>query len=179
MELDTRSLRAIGQDLEKAGVANFDIHLREGKCQVFGLVSQSALASDKAQKPRWFPRRILRRIWLSLARIMLDEPVRFSFERSYGSREVERLDVNGRAVRRSDDEVPDHYTVSQILRVVGEYVAEREGTVSRLRKDDRYLIIEYVTKSGDQKTEEVLISSLYDFGLEMYFQRSENPSNAE
>jgi hypothetical protein len=82
------------------------------------------------------------------------------------------LEQQGRAKRQQDAGVPDVAGLSQLLRTIGAYVAQKRVQLVKITRSGESLVIEYEHIGGGRKQETVSAASLYEFWVQLYLQRS-------
>ena len=161
MKLDPRTLRAIGQDLETAGLINFDLRLEGGKCVVRGVMESSG-AAERAPDSRG-----------SEAGSKQEPPV----ERVYLPDDSDRLVAEGRTRRRDgQSERPELEAVAEGLRVFAVYCETADLQPVSVSKRGKRLKYDYLTSSGALEVEERDFSELDNFSDGMVLKRSEEGS---
>lgn len=92
-------------------------------------------------------------------------------ELNYTHEDIARIDNEGKSKRKASGGKPDAHALSQILRAVGAYVDQKQGSLMAVTKDGQDLKIEYHLPSKQKLTETFTVSSLYDFWIKMYLRR--------
>ena len=170
VKLDAQTLRAIGQDLEKISLFDFDAQLDGTRCVLRGTVVPSVMEKPiEAESGGW-------RGWWKrhIKDVEVERPqkaVRTTVERVYEARDILRLDEEGRSRRRTPVGSPDLYATSQMLRVAGAYLEAKHSHVISLVKDGADLNFTYVDGTGNRQSEKRAYSELYDFGFHLSRQR--------
>lgn len=95
-----------------------------------------------------------------------------SFELRYTPEEIERLEREGWSKRMNSARMPDFLSLSQVLRAIGYYIDLKSGYLQRVAKENQSLTVEYVTSVSQNNRQLFLTSTLYDFCVRMYIQRS-------
>jgi hypothetical protein len=139
------ALRSIGQALERADIDAFDL-----KCDN----DEFRLQCGDPTPPN-----------LSLIEL------RYSLE------DIERLEVEGRAKRGDSFRTVDFDGLPQILRTLGRYVDNRGGGLLRICNSDASapagaIKIEYTSRDGQLKAEELSMASIYQHSVQMYQERT-------
>lgn len=86
--------------------------------------------------------------------------------------DLERLEMEGRELRRGDQQTPDSHSVSQILRVIGSMLDQKRGSMAYVSKDDQTVTVEYALPDGKTATDEFAMPILYDQWVRMYKKRT-------
>ena len=90
----------------------------------------------------------------------------------YFIEELERHNEEIKKPRRDVNAMPDPYSISNILRAVGEFL-DRKADAKLLfaTKHGQEVVILYETKRGDRSLEQFPISTLYDYVVRQYVKR--------
>jgi hypothetical protein len=90
----------------------------------------------------------------------------------YFIEELNRHNEERKRPRREANAMPDPYSISNILRAVGEFL-DRKADAKLLfaTKRGQEVVILYETKRGDRNLEEFPISTLYDYVVKQYVKR--------
>ena len=91
-------------------------------------------------------------------------------------RELDQLELRGRANRRDDKQAPDFHRPSNVLRAIGFYLDARGAQLNALSKLAQMLTIE-LEVNGAIETEVRSVPNLYDLSLRMYNRRSNLEAN--
>ena len=86
--------------------------------------------------------------------------------------DLERLEMEGRELRRGDHRAPDSHSISQILRVIGSMLDQKRGSMAYVSKDDQTVTVEYALPDGKTATDEFAMPILYDQWVRMYKRRT-------
>jgi hypothetical protein len=89
-----------------------------------------------------------------------------------GSKDLMRLELEGRARRRDGNRVPDYYQPSHILRAVGAILDGRRERLCQLSKRGPRVTFQVQTPFGEQRAEEYTLALLYELSLRLYMQRA-------
>ena len=82
-------------------------------------------------------------------------------------------ETEGRERRKQSSQMPDPYSISQILRGIGCFLDKREGSrLLGVTVKDRWVAIDYVTADGREQKETQDFEYFYDYWVKMYMQRS-------
>jgi hypothetical protein len=85
--------------------------------------------------------------------------------------DVDWLERRGQGRRRRWRGMPNPYSLSQMLRVVGSYIDHRGGRLLEVARRGQWVTIQYNTARGQRKQEEHLDSSIYDLSVQMFLHR--------
>lgn len=164
-----RRLRALGQALEKFGFSAFDIELGSGNY----LVTGRATAAESVKFS------VLRRIreWLCGPQVGLasgDAGQRVKLR--FSSDEIENFDRRGKVKRRDPSQMPDPYSISQILRGAGSYLDNREVTaLVAISLNGKWVTLRYESSPGRLEQAKQDLEYFYDYWVKMYLRRSNRP----
>jgi hypothetical protein len=160
-----RCLRALGQALEKFSFSAFDLELRSGTYVVKG----TAISSNnlKFSLPKFI--RALLGGSCSQARLTcMDNQVDLRFSQQ----EIETFDVRGRTKRQDSSQMPDPYSVSQILRGAGSYLDNRDVTkLVGISLKGKWVTVSYETVEGRLEQAQQDLEYFYDYWVKMYLRR--------
>ena len=99
-------------------------------------------------------------------------PLLSSIELQYTSKDIDRLEQEGRANRTDPNRIPEHSSLSQVLRCVGAYLVQRRALLVKLWRDGDSVSLEYQTSLGNMLKETLVVGELYDLWVRMYMQRA-------
>jgi hypothetical protein len=160
----SQSLRAIGQSLELLGIQNFDIR-KSGDSYVvdpgWGKLPRKLPRQEPAAKS--FLKSIVKIVWGDP-----DEPIG---PVAYSISDVNRLDLEGRSRRGRVPSMPDTHKLSQVLRVVGDYLDKKNTDDFIVSRFDQLVTVNYDVRQGVQGRERFTIDNLYDLAVHMYRRR--------
>ena len=172
-------LRAIGQALEILQFGSFVLEFTGAEFFVRG----SAVTSMEQEKARAIRERVIKFVWEALpGERAPDEEIEFAMstwpaelDLRYTAKDMDRLEQQGKAKRRNVTDVPDVASLSQLLRTIGAYVAQKRARLVKIARYGESLVIEYDTVGGEKREETVSAASLYEFWAQLYMQRSKEP----
>ena len=95
-----------------------------------------------------------------------------SIELQYTRTDIERLDEQGRANRTDPNRIPEHSSLSQVLRCAGAYLVQKRARLIKLWRDSDSVSLEYQTSVGSTLKEKLVVGELYDLWVRMYMQRA-------
>jgi hypothetical protein len=169
-------LRAIGQALETLNLKSFELEpLGEG-FYVRGVLvnAHPELSGDGVTAEK------LKAIWGTLpeekdrvAHGATAAQILSPIELQYTPTDVDRLEEQGRAKRVDPHRTPDAASLSQMLRSIGAYLAQKPARLLRLSRDEESISVEYQTTLGSVLRETLAVGELYDLWVRMYLQRAE------
>ncbi|HEY7320193.1 MAG TPA: hypothetical protein VIE89_21700 [Candidatus Binatia bacterium] len=169
-------LRAIGQALEILEFGSFVMEFAGGDFLVRG----SATTSTEQARAREIRQRVTQFVWEALPGDRAsDAEIEFAMSKwpanlnlRYTPEDMDRLEQQGRAKRKQAAGVPDVAGLSQLLRTIGAYVAQKRVQLVKITRSGESLVIEYESVGGGRTQETVSAASLYEFWVQLYLQRS-------
>jgi hypothetical protein len=171
-------LRAIGQALETLNVQAFEM---EPAGEAYFIRGAKFLATPDIADQRLTVDN-LRSIWGMVAERKdsvvgsgqrAKNPTATSkIELNYTPKDVERLELEGRAKRGASENMADPTSLSQLLRCIGAYLTQKVARLQKLSWEGDSLFVEYETSLGSRIQETLAASDLYDLGVRMYLQRA-------
>ncbi|MGH7773109.1 MAG: hypothetical protein ACREQA_12855 [Candidatus Binatia bacterium] len=144
-----QTLRAIGQALEAQHINNFNLTTNGDSYLVRG--QQAKISGLQAFLRKWQTGQSGQ----GLCRL------------NYTLQDIERLEREGRARRRSPQRLPDFYSLPSILRAIGAYLDMKGAHLLEVYKRDLIVMILYQTNQGHPEVEERTINSFYNLSLQM------------
>lgn len=169
-------LRAIGQALEVLNFGSFEMEVTD---QDF-LVRGRAVTSTEQEEARVIREKVIKFVWEALPGEKASEaeidfamstwPAKLDLR--YTAKDVDRLQQEGKAKRQNAAGVPNVASLSQLLRTIGAYVEEKQARLVKIVRYGESLAIQYDTVGGERREEKVSASSLYEFWVRLYLQRS-------
>jgi hypothetical protein len=147
-------LRVIGQSLEERGVQDFSLVWQDEEFVVRG----------KRVAP-------LERRWVDKLLRQKAARVERNVEIHYSLKSVLWLQIRGEGMRKNPNQIPDYFRLSQTLRTVGSYVANRAMPLLSLRRSGGMLYLELQERSGKKRVEEHPIGSFENYFLRTYLRR--------
>jgi len=169
----SKLLRPVGQMLEPLELESFALRVDSEKVSV-----RAQKRNERQATPP--PQMSLRVVWQALRHKKPDsqavaKPTSGVVELNYTRDDIARIDDEWKSKRKETGGRPDAHALSQILRAIGAYVDQKQGTLLSVTKDGQELRIEYESLSKQPVTESFTISSLYDFWIKMYLRRRDRP----
>lgn len=159
-----KELRALGQALEKHHFSTLDLEVAGGIYFVRG----KATVVKEAQS--------------SFARLVRDliygysAPTQEETNLSFSAEAIDQLDCEGRSKRKECHQLPDPYSLSQILRGAGSYLDHRnETSLVGITLTDRWVTLRYKTAEGGLEQAKQDLVYFYDYWVKMYLRRSNRP----
>jgi len=160
-----RILRALGELLQQDRYCEFELQIRDGTYAVRG----QALAPAVGRKS------LMQKI-LSLGKGRKSTKPHVVPEKRYSMSDLLTFESQAREQRKQTSEMPDPYSLGQILRGVGCYLDKREGSrLVGVTVKERWVTIEYLTTNGQTQKEHQDFEYFYDYWVKMYMQRSSRP----
>lgn len=149
-----QDLRAIGQALEARGINVFELKNHGDRYVVRGEPDRSSALLVSLRQWR---ERLAGRSGASGL--------------SYTPRDIECLELEGRAKRSQPDRLPDFYSISNTLRTVGSYLDSKGARLLELQKTALTLMILYQNKDGHPNVEERSVASFYNLFIHLHGRR--------
>lgn len=145
-------LRVIGQDLERRGIASFDMEIRGEGVWVSVGADPSGRESPKLHGAHRFKRSGLGKSSKTRCREAKAPASQDSvaFQLHYTIEELKRLDQEARVKRRDPDRIPNAYGMSEIFRAVGIFVGHEKGRLHSLSLRHGMFTIVYDTAAGER-----------------------------
>ena len=142
-----RSLRAIGQALEEYRLVGFSLKTEGDGFVVQGEAEKSngLMALLRRQKP-------------------------FT-QRNFSKQDIDHLEQQGRARRKSPDRLPDFRSLPNIMRAIGTYLDLNEGRLLEVCGQGQNVVILFQNKQGHPQLEERTIAFLSDLSVRLYQKR--------
>jgi hypothetical protein len=161
-----KQLRALGQALEKFKFSAFDLELKSGIYVITGrAVTAEPIKFSFARFLCELFQGAVPRTTLTYAQSQMD--LRFSPE------EIEQFDRRGRVKRQNSSEMPDPYSVSQILRGAGSYLDNRDVTkLMGISLRGKWVSVSYESAEGRLEQAKQDLEYFYDYWVKMYMRRS-------
>ncbi len=169
-----QTLRVIGQALEPLGIQDFDLSINGHDYTIRG-------ESERQDPPSEAPKKSsLGRIFQGAWSKSQDKPSGLDvcnqilspfvvLELHFGPEDIERLERQGKAARRSgSEEAANPHTLSQLLRAIGAYVKRKSFRPLKITKRKDRVAIEYETSLGQTDVENFRTADLYDFWVHLY-----------
>ena len=170
-------LRAIGQALETLNIKAFEM---EPAGEAYYVRGAKAVATSVSEHQRVSLDK-LRSIWGTVPEQKISigtgqrarNPTATSrIELNYTPKDVERLELEGRAKRGASEKMADPSSLSQLLRCIGAYLTQKVARLQKLSWEGDSLSVEYETSLGSRIQETLAASDLYDLWVRMYLQRA-------
>jgi hypothetical protein len=156
-----RVLRTLGTMLQQDGFSEFELLV----CDEVYVVRGQATAGQ-------FARRSLFRKIFSLRR-WRDGNRPTSGELRYSITDLLSFESNLGERRKQSREMPDPYSPSQILRGVGSYLDNRDGSrLVSVKVKDRWVTIEHIARDGKLEKSHQDFKYFYNYSLKSYLRRS-------
>lgn len=168
--------RAIGQALETLNLQIFEIEPSGEDFLVRGHLPNPVVVTADALSPA-----SLNTVWGNLPPLSSEKhpeqnepnaPL-LPIELQYTSKDIERLEQEGRANRTDPNRVPECSSLSQVLRCVGAYLVQKRARLIKLWRDSDSVSLEYQTSLGNMLKDTLVVAELYDLWVRMYMQRAE------
>ena len=165
-----QSLRAIGHSLELMSAGSFELEKRD---EVY-LVRVTA---GEPAKKLGFGRSLLKKVirMLQTGPDPDDELLnarRVAQPLRYTSSDICNLDTQAGSQRGKANTMPDAHKLSQVLRVIGDYLDRKEAREFTVSKSTHSVSVWYETTGGYQNRESFTVPDLYERAIHLYLQRS-------
>ncbi|HEX7229112.1 MAG TPA: hypothetical protein VF452_01870 [Candidatus Binatia bacterium] len=167
--------RAIGQALETLNLQIFELEPTGEDFLIRGHLSQPDTSANALSQAS------LETVWGNLPPIASEyrreqnEPsvsLLSCVELQYTRKDIERFEEEGRAKRADPNRVPEHSSLSQVLRSVGAYLVQKRARLIKLWRDSDSVSLEYQTAAGSMLKDKLVVGELYDLWVRMYMQRA-------
>lgn len=170
----SKILRVIGQKLEPLRPETYEVVCYGNSYLVRCRVKEDNQGKKEKEKQVRGLASFLR-LWREPVKSIIENPNMGTFinvEFLYSLEELNRQDEERKEPRRDPNAMPDSYSLSNILRAVGEFL-DRKPDAKLLFASNRgqEVTILYETKRGGRNLEEFPISTLYDFVVKQYLKR--------
>ena len=171
----SRILRVVGQKLEPLRPETYEV-VCYGNCYLVRCRVKEAYQSDKEKEKKVRGLAAFLRLWREPDSPSTDgkpnEGTSMNVEFLYSLEELSRQDEERQEPRRGVNEMPDPYSLSNILRAVGAFL-DRKPDIKLLFASNRgqEIVILYETNHGVRNLEEYPISAIYEFWVKEYVKR--------
>lgn len=162
----SQALRAIGQVLERSKPRAFDV-VCYGESYLVRCLTGQKKKSLLILLQRWREH--------NLPRAGPGSKPFMNVELLYFGKDIQEIDKKGKAKRGPSYGMPDPFSLSTLLRGVGDLVKSK-GRFILASNRDRHIVVIYETSQGLRKAEEYETSSFYDIWVSMYLRRSQRAS---
>lgn len=165
-----RSLRAIGHSLESMCVSSFELEKYGEDYLVRVTVSEPA---RKVGFGRNLVKRVTQMVW---RRRHSDKepssPGKLGQPLRYTPSDIWHLDAQAESQRGQANVMPDAHKLSQVLRVIGDYLDRKEARAFTISMSTHSVSVWYESSAGHQARESFTVPDLYNRAIHMYLQRS-------
>jgi hypothetical protein len=149
-----QQLRAIGQALEAQNISSFELKTQLGRYVVSGAPEKAASLLDVLRQWR-------NRNWQRGPRTVTFTP-----------HDIDGWESRGQARRAKPDQLPEFYSVSNILRTVGAYLDAKGARLIEIQKRPLTLTLLYQVADGHPQVEDRTIASFYKTFVDLHGKRS-------
>ena len=168
-------LRVIGQKLEPLRPETYEV-VSYGNCYLVRCRVKEDNQSKKEKEKKVRGLAAFLRLWREQENPVIRENPNvgtfMNVEFLYSLEELNRQGEKRKEPRREANAMPDPYSLSNTLRVVGELLDRKLDTILLFASNrGQEVFVLYETKHGGRKLEEFPISTLYDFGVREYLRR--------
>jgi hypothetical protein len=171
----SRILRVVGQKLEPLRPETYEV-VCYGNCYLVRCRVKEVSQGSKEKEKKVRGLSAFLRLWKEpdnpTTGGKLDAGTSMNVEFLYSLEELSRQDEERQAPRRAVNEMPDPYSLSNILRAIGAFL-DRKPDIKLLFASNRGqdIVILYETKQGVRNLEEYPISTIYEFWVKEYVKR--------
>jgi hypothetical protein len=173
VQFHARALRAIGQDLSDLFPESLEITLHGNNFLVNGRYVPRSADGKGSQKSidllDKLRQKFLREQPIAPARERATEPV--NFNRTYTPADIDRIDESGAGRRSNTENVPDIYSLGEILRMVGRIVDSGGGRLVELSRDKYGVTFESEDSNGRLQKSEFSSLQLYKLQQQYHAER--------
>jgi len=89
----------------------------------------------------------------------------------YTAEDIEQMEQAGREKRAMPSGTPEAHSLPQVLRALGDFVDQKQGRLLAIKKEQEALTVEYESALKRKVSEELTVSTLYDYWVRMYLKR--------
>ncbi len=161
----SQALRAIGQVLEPSKPRSFDI-VCYGDSYLVRYLSEKKKNNLFTLLEKWKEH--------NLAAAAPSKPF-MNVEALYSLQDLQIIDDQGKAKRRDSRGMPDPFSLSTLLRAIGDFVNHKGRLIFASSRECRFVVL-YETPQGLRQVDEYETSSFYDIWVSMYLRRSQRVS---
>jgi len=130
-----------------------------------------ATAAEFARK-MGFGRKLVKRIAQMVCWQFPDPDEKPSQHLRYTPSDICNLDAQVTSQRGEANVMPDAHKLSQVLRVIGDYLDQKEARVFIISMSTHSVSVWYETSGGYQNRESFTVPDLYERAIHLYLQRS-------
>ncbi|MGH7827130.1 MAG: hypothetical protein ACREQ7_18395 [Candidatus Binatia bacterium] len=171
-------LRALGQALEILRVERFEIDPDGKSYLVQVLTDQPRRRGDTGPSGE----NTVRYIWAGAPDGSRDEAIDTkllyamakTLDLHYSPEEVVRLEQEWRAQRTDPNGTADPSSLSELLRTAGGYINNKGVYLLKIRRQERSLVVDYETESGEKRQEILADNDLCQASLRMLAKRKQH-----
>lgn len=175
-----RVLRVIGQDIADLFPVQLEIEQQERNFIVRVRCDRRRSENKAPPQPAEAPKTGFRSIIHKLNTIRLDKVPEKSnlvtVNRAYNPMDISRIDEAGLQRRMQVGKIPDIHNLGEALRTIGRIIDADEGRLTRIFKDQRRVIFDYVVRAGEARKVEMTLTELYKVQQTYYQTRSASQS---
>ena len=171
-----RVLRVIGQDIADLFPVQLEIEQQQRNFIVRARCDRRRSEGKAPPQPAEAPKIGFRSILHKLNTIRLDKAPGKSdwvtVNRAYNPMDISRIDEAGLQRRIQMGKIPDIHNLGEALRTIGRIIDADEGRLTRIFKDQRRVIFDYVVRGGEARKVEMTLTELYKVQQTYYQARS-------
>ncbi|HKY09096.1 MAG TPA: hypothetical protein VJQ55_12670 [Candidatus Binatia bacterium] len=172
----SRHLRAIGQDLEVLNFDDFNLEFT-GDSYLVWLKPGDNTESDKPRSR--ISKSRLQKLWRNrtpLRALAQEESYAVSPSQTgrrlrYSVQELDRIEREQRTRRRTQSGNADGHSLSQLLRTLGDFIAQRSERLLGIAWQELSVGVVFQTPQGRKEIEVFRPDNLYDLWVRMYLKR--------
>ncbi|HEY5544151.1 MAG TPA: hypothetical protein VIM04_12965 [Candidatus Binatia bacterium] len=175
-----RVLRVIGQDIADLFPVQLEIEQQDRNFIVRVRCDRRRSENKAPPPPAESPKTGFRSLLHKLNTIRLDKTPEKSnlvtVNRAYNPIDISRIDEAGLQRRMQIGKIPDIHNLGEALRTIGRIIDADEGRLTRIFKDQRRVIFDYVVRAGEARKVEMTLTELYKVQQTYYQARSASQS---
>jgi hypothetical protein len=173
-------LRVIGQDIADLFPVQLEIEQQDRNFIVRVRCDRRRSENKAPPPPAESPKTGFRSLLHKLNTIRLDKAPEKSnlvtVNRAYNPIDISRIDEAGLQRRMQIGKIPDIHNLGEALRTIGRIIDADEGRLTRIFKDQRRVIFDYVVRAGEARKVEMTLTELYKVQQTYYQARSASQS---
>ena len=159
----SRQLRPLGQQLEAFGIELFTLRVEDDGYVVTG---------KKRYQPQENPEHGLWQRFRGAPKSSQAQPAFDAIDLRFSIEDLTRLESEGEKKRNAAGGISEAHSLSQMLRVIGAFVEQKQGRLLGVTKEGQDIAIEYESALHRRVAEKFTVSNLYDYWVKMYLRRS-------
>lgn len=173
----SRILRVVGQKLEALRPETYEV-VCYGTCYLVRCRVQEDRQGKKEKEKQIRGFSAFLRLWREQEKPRIDEnpneQTSMNVEFLYSLDELNRRDEECKNTRSDADTLSDPYSLSNTLRVVGEFLDRKpDAKLLFVSNHGQEVVVLYETKLGTRNLEHYSIATLYDYWIKQYVKRKQ------